>query len=150
MLKRSAMGMRVLARRPPSSVCISARKSIVSSRVDFVERAEHSQRAQWRQPWDWCRPACWREFRGSPPLRSLRVQEGDDSLRLRRLAIDQLQAQEHEKRVIGAAGGSFGAFGIAAVGAAERFEQRRDFVLPRRWRARQRIDAGRDFQQRRA
>ena len=32
-LSRSAIGIRVLARRPPSSVCISARKSIVSARI---------------------------------------------------------------------------------------------------------------------
>ncbi len=72
--------------------------------------------------------------------------EADDVLRIGHRAIDQLQAQQREKRVIRAAGHSSGTFGEPAIGTPQGLQPCGERRLPVVIGLGQQIDAGRRVQ----
>ena len=88
------------------------------------------------------------DFAEPPLVAALAEDERDDLFRLRNRNCQQFVAQQHEKRVVRAAGVPFHSFRVTAVVAAQAGERGRDRCAPVGRGVGKNVDAGRGVQQR--
>ena len=117
-LSTSAMGMRVLARKPPSSVCMPLMKSTIAG-AEPLMAAEQLEQAGGRGRGIGAAALHGGHFHKAAVAALPRAHKVGQPRAIGHRPADQLLAQSHQKRIVRAAGRSFFGAGVTAIRRGE-------------------------------